>query len=231
MNNPLYRERVEEQTWWTLLDIASKYWKTKTYVDNVPQYNPVASGNLWSGVNFISATYSFAPNGLARIREWNTEIRVAGTSQNPYYMEEMFLAVLLNRYSKHYCIKADSIDLIDSRLPQEIVDFYNALTNIWSFTKDKYIWLLQAYQTEKENLLNKVQTLANGTTRFNDTPQNEGTFDTDEHTSHITQTSGESSSDIKPLIERLDDISSKFQNVLLDWCNEFDKLFLEGDNL
>ena len=62
MNNPLYRERVEEQTWWTLLDIASKYWKTKTYLDNVPQYNPVPSGNLWSGVNFISANYSFTPN-------------------------------------------------------------------------------------------------------------------------------------------------------------------------
>lgn len=226
MNNPLINTRVKEETWWTFLEFASKYLKSKTYVNDNPVYNPISETN-WKGVNFIAVVPSFAPLGFARIREWATEIVVAGTQELPLFLEEMFLATLLNRYAKHYCISGETIDGI----PQNVVDFYNSLTNIWSFTKDKYIWLLQAYQSERDNLLNKVRTIASGTSRFNDTPQEDGTFDQDEHTSHITQTSGETSSDIKPLIERLDDISSKFQNVLLDWCNEFDKLFIEGDNV
>lgn len=226
MNNPLYRERVEEQTWWELGEVIRESF----------------------GLNYSSWIYGFTVmnEGLDTFFGEAEELKTffnRGTSENEdYSTAEMLLPYIFNRYYHHYCLQMEPINEYGNLFP--LVDgvtnearesnqfaFWVKLGQIFQFTADKYEWLLNAYKTEKENLLSKVQTLASGTTRFNDTPQDEGTFDDDEHTSHITQTSGESSSDIKPLIERLDDISSKFQNVLLDWCNEFDKLFLEGDNL
>lgn len=218
MNNPLINTRVKEETWWTLGEVL---------------HGALGSNSFIYGMNSFSGIDSF----FGECEELKTFFNRGSAYPNEdYALAEMLLPYLFNRYFHHYCVNDKEIygiadGVSDEARNSSTFNFFVRLGQIFQFTADKYDWLLNAYKTQKANLLNKVQTLASGTSRFNDTPQENGTFDEDEHTSHITQTTGETSSDIKPLIERLDDISSKFQNVLLDWCNEFDKLFIEGDNV
>ena len=77
------------------------------------------------------------------------------------------------------------------------------------------------------HLLDKIGSTTKS--KFNDTPQNGGDFDNDEHLSTINTTTAEQ--DVMPLINRLDDISRLYQNVLSDWADEFKHLFIpEGVN-
>ena len=87
----------------------------------------------------------------------------------------------------------------------------------------RYPWILQ----KGANLLDKIGSETKA--KFNDTPQNGGDFDNDEHLSTITTTTTEQ--DLVPLINRLDDISRLYKDVLSDWADEFSVLFIEsGDN-
>ena len=69
--------------------------------------------------------------------------------------------------------------------------------------------------------------------RDNDTPQNGGDYSDDNHTSFISQgqIDNTESWDEAPIIERLDKISSLYQQVMKKWCDEFKGLFIEGGNI
>lgn len=101
-------------------------------------------------------------------------------------------------------------------------------------TYQKYVSILTAYNTTKNDLLNKLQRISNGADirRDNDTPQDKGDFSDDEHTSFISQgtTDVTESYDDTSIIERLDKIQRLYQKTMLVWLNEFKDLFIEGEN-
>ena len=102
-------------------------------------------------------------------------------------------------------------------------------------TYQKYVAILTAYNTTKNDLLNKLQRISNGADvrRDNDTPQDKGDFSDDEHTSFISQgtTDVTESYDDTSIIERLDKIQKLYQKTMLAWIREFKDLFTEGGNL
>ena len=102
-------------------------------------------------------------------------------------------------------------------------------------TYQKYVAILTAYNTTKNDLLNKLQRTSNGSDirRDNDTPQDTGDFSDDTHTSFISQgtTDVTESYDESPIIERLDKIQRLYQKTMLVWLNEFNDLFIEGGNI
>jgi len=93
---------------------------------------------------------------------------------------------------------------------------------IYLSTYERYIALIDFYQAKKAQLLDKIGSETKA--KFNDTPQNGGDFDNDEHLSTITTTTTEQ--DLVPLINRLDDISRLYKDVLSDWADEFSVLFI-----
>lgn len=97
------------------------------------------------------------------------------------------------------------------------------LLTIMSQTYERYATLLDFYAAKKSQLLDKVESL----TRFNDTPQDTGEFSDDEHTTHITSTKN----DYDTLMARLDEVDRKYRNLLKDWSNEFECLFIHEESL
>lgn len=102
-------------------------------------------------------------------------------------------------------------------------EFIFRLLSIMTETYERYSTLLDFYSAKKSQLLDKVESL----TRFNDTPQDSGEFSDDEHTTHITS----SKNDYDTLMARIDEVDRKYRNLLKDWSNEFECLFIHEESL
>lgn len=133
----------------------------------------------------------------------------------------------------------DSIS--DERIHKGLYKFVSRFINIYNNTYDKYQALYTAYQTLSSTLITskkstaKVETenSASGVNRFNDTPQNDGTFDEDTHTTNIneSETSGEgetnstyNNNDLYD-VEKIQMLHNKYLDILLAWSNEFERMF------
>lgn len=112
--------------------------------------------------------------------------------------------------------------------------FVSKLFNLIRFTYPKYSAILKAYEDESANLTAKLERITDGTAtqRNNDTPQDGGDFDDDNHTSFISQgkVDNTESWDSEPIIDRLDKISKLYHKVMEEWLDEFKDLFVEGGN-
>ena len=90
-----------------------------------------------------------------------------------------------------------------------------------------------------------------GQNRTNDTPQDGGNFDDDEHTSNVVDSTNEinnessstndgdfssitkksNSTNIGTLMTRLTEMYNNFKSIILEWSNEFNQLFLKEEQL
>ena len=138
--------------------------------------------------------------------------------------------LLINRHLRDYVLYRDYYfeDTIDPSFTPNFTteDYPNCwcrqFYEVYLSTYEKYIALLDFYAAEKAHLLDRIGSTTKS--KFNDTPQNGGDFDNDEHLSTINTTTAEQ--DVMPLINRLDDISRLYQNVVSDWADEFKHLFI-----
>ena len=150
---------------------------------------------------------------------------------------------VIERYYDWYCFEilvnplADS----DSEINKKTMQFFTQFINVYNNTYDKYVSLLSNLANLKNSLISgkdnsfhsETDTTGNGLNRFNDTPQNSGTFDDDMHTTNLTETetSGNSETTGNNVnndlynVEKLELLNRKYQNVMLDWSNEFRRLF------
>lgn len=156
------------------------------------------------------------------------------TKLKPYLLE--LLKLLFARYYDHYVFCSDDEYKTNGELlnDNQFNMFLVKLINIVNFTYSRYATLLKAYNDEADNLMNGVKTISDGTGRFNDTPQNEevdGVFVEDKHTTNLTNSHAEVVTDVSTKIDRLNEIQQKYRNLIKDWLNEFDGLFLEEGNL
>lgn len=112
--------------------------------------------------------------------------------------------------------------------------FLRKFSITYNYTSDRYLTLLNLYTSQKNNLMSKLSnTSSNSTThRVNDTPQNGGNFYDDEHTSVYEQTTISTNNAIDPttVMSRLDEIQDKYANVIKDWVEEFNSLFIPPYN-
>ena len=143
--------------------------------------------------------------------------------------------IIINRHLTDYVLYRDydfEATLEDDFAPDFTHEDYpnkwcRQFYQIYLSTYERYIALIDFYTAKKAQLLDKIGSETKA--KFNDTPQNGGDFDNDEHLSTITTTTTEQ--DLVPLINRLDDVSRLYKDVLSDWADEFASLFIEpGDN-
>lgn len=105
---------------------------------------------------------------------------------------------------------------------------WSQFVGMFNLTAPRYIPLLKSYKANEENPIAQVESTTTGLNRFNDTPQNEGDFDSDEHTTNITQNEVKVTADSGSVVERLDALYKNWRSVLRDWSNEFRCLFYDG---
>lgn len=135
--------------------------------------------------------------------------------------------LLVKRFLHKLCFYTDSNTF-------DINKSYNFIAKICmviEMTSPRYLALLGAYSSSEGKLLDPVKITNSGTIRFNDTPQDEGDFANDSHTTNITEDNRETSNDLDSKMGRIREIESNYNNVLLNWSNEFEAVFMEEENI
>lgn len=165
-------------------------------------------------------------------------------SDNSYYVfkdhAKELLRILYDRFGRSYFVKSNSDEASEIREISKMK--INALASILNLTYNKYATLLDNLETLKNKLINPkesgyhstTETSGNGTNRFNDTPQNTGAFDTDPYTTNIneSETSGDSETTSENTVndlynvEKIAMLEDKYRIILLNWSNEFKRLFM-----
>ena len=100
-------------------------------------------------------------------------------------------------------------------------------------TQEYYLSLLTAYANAQADLMADIKATSKNQVSFNDTPQNtnvSGTYEGDNYITHFTKTSGETSSPLMSKIMRLKEIQDHYKNVMGDWVQEMQFLFIEEAN-
>lgn len=132
----------------------------------------------------------------------------------------------------------------------QAITYMNKIINRIQLTYPKYNTLLSIYDTEASNLMDGISNSytdtrtettsgsSSGNNRLNDTPQDTGTFTDDSHTSSYSENESEASSslsstfthtatdDAEILIDRLDKVQNKYQNLMKRWVDEFKDMFI-----
>ena len=137
------------------------------------------------------------------------------------------LDLVVKRYLEHYCFYTDSNELD----PVKAKNFIAKLIQVLEMTAPRYLTILKAYKDSQNALLDPVRISNSGITRFNDTPQDEGDFANDEHTTNLTEDTRTTENDMDSKMGRIREIERSYSNILLNWSNEFEGLFIEESNI
>lgn len=146
-------------------------------------------------------------------------------NENSSYINDVALLLIL-RYKDYIIFESDK-ELTDEEKEKELFNFAVKIANIYKMTTSRYGLLLSLYDNNKNKLLDAIKTSSELDSRFNDTPQDEGTFEEATHNTNVSQSKSVSANERDTLIERLNDISNKYRNLLLEWCDEFKGVFIE----
>ena len=108
--------------------------------------------------------------------------------------------------------------------------FIFSLLNKLNASAPRYKTLLDLYKDKEDKMLDGIKSTTTGVSRFNDTPQNDGEFDDDDHNTNLTKTEGEVVSDgLTPML-RLKEIQEAYRNLIEDWAKEFRVFFIAPSN-
>lgn len=148
------------------------------------------------------------------------------------------MGIVYNRHAEDYLPKAyieyeiyddaPDIDDLDSDALRKILA---NLINVIDLTLPRYIPLLQQNEIYSTNPVAPITSGTTGVTRFNDTPQDGGAYDDDEHTTNISESSSETNMDTGSIVSKLDEMFKNFRSIILEWSNEFDILFIKEEML
>ena len=105
------------------------------------------------------------------------------------------------------------------------------LINVINLTMPKYVPLLVQNKKYSIDPVAPIGSSTIGRTKFNDTPQNEGEFNDEEHASNVSESSSETKVDSGSIVQRLDELFKNYRSVILEWSNEFNRLFLKEEQL
>ena len=138
---------------------------------------------------------------------------------------KLFLNHFIYRFWESYCCLTYDED--DDTLNYAFNRFWSKVHSIYNFTYDKYGTLLDIYEDKLDKLMNPITSSSSSINKFNDTPQGEGDYSDDEHTTSLYRNIGQVEQDASTPIDRIKEIQNKITNVMLDWTNEYKKLFWE----
>lgn len=176
--------------------------------------------------NFISYDY---PQLLAILTS-NGNFNVQDERINLIVTTESVLKLwqyVCSRFINEYIL----IDDTKSNYKEFTTPFLRKVLNILNGSYDRYNAIYDAFETQKSKLLNTIKTTQLGSAKFNDTPQGNGDYSDDTHTTNITLTKGETESDNLTPVMRLKEIEDSLNDILFNWTKEFEKIFVEGGNL
>ena len=150
-------------------------------------------------------------------------------------IEDIINALMTIVYDRHaydyfYKLEMDS----DEDINIDTSDFPAAmrnLINVINLTLPRYIPLLQQNEEFSYAPVSPVQSKTTGRTRFNDTPQDEGEYNDEEHATNVSKSTSETEVDSGSIVSRLDELFKNWRSIILEWSNEFNRLFFKEEQL
>lgn len=110
-------------------------------------------------------------------------------------------------------------------------DAMRNLLNVINLTLPRYIPLLQQNEEFSEAPVSPIHSKSTGRTRFNDTPQDEGLYNNEEHATNVSKSISETEVDSGSIVSRLDELFKNWKSIILEWSNEFNRLFFKEEQL
>lgn len=145
---------------------------------------------------------------------------------------EDLMTIVYNRHSEDYIYEKtlnwnDNVVLTEDDVDKAI----NKILNVLEMTLPRYIPILMANKSASTDLLKPMKSETNSKNRFNDTPQDGGDFDDDNHSTNVSNAESITTADSGSLAMRLDEIFKNYRSIILEWSNEFNQLFLKEEQL
>ena len=146
------------------------------------------------------------------------------------------MTIVYDRHAYDYFYKInmsceEDIDMVQADFPEAIRN----LINVINLTLPRYIPLLQQNEEFSYAPVSPIgsKTTTSGRTRYNDTPQNEGDFNDESHASNVSDSENQSESvvDTGSIVSRLDELFKNWRSIILEWSNEFNRLFFKEEQL
>ena len=142
------------------------------------------------------------------------------------------MKVVYVKYAEWHCLRKEIpcySDVIPTLSNDDIKALLLKLINVINMTFNRYWVLFNSYKKYQDDPTAKMESSDGSVTRFNDTPQNSGLYEDDNHTSHITQYEHNSSMDSASIMKRLEEVNENWRSILYAWSNEFKGLFIKED--
>ena len=176
---------------------------------------------------------TLAPNSshdidISTIMATHSLVIEESTTEKMDIFKQLMRMVYARFYHSEVCRKSLAYPYYtDAEAPDsgERKEVFRSFVNLFNLTSPRFIPLLKQFNDNASDPIGKITSTSTGKTRFNDTPQDGGEFDDDEHTSHITQTEATTESDTGSIVERLDALYRNWREVLRDWTSQFKGLF------
>ena len=124
-------------------------------------------------------------------------------------------------YDKAICYTDDD-EVADGDSEKVFSNFIGPIIAWMTSSDTKFSLLIANQEANKTKLLDQIK--SSSVNRFNDTPQNKGTFEDNEHNTNVTKT--ENATDGATLLARLNEIEDNLKRLYENWSNEFRKFII-----
>ena len=124
-------------------------------------------------------------------------------------------------YDKAICYTDDDT-IADDDSAKVFSNFIGPIIAWMTSSDTKFSLLISNQEANKTKLLDQIK--SSSVNRFNDTPQNKGTFEDNEHNTNVTKT--ENATDGATLLARLNEIEDNLKRLYENWSNEFRKFII-----
>ena len=124
-------------------------------------------------------------------------------------------------YDKAICYTDDD-EVADDDSEKVFSNFIGPIIAWMTSSDTKFSLLISNQEANKTKLLDQIK--SSSVNRFNDTPQNQGQFEDNEHNTNVTKT--ENATDGATLLARLNEIEDNLKRLYEDWSNEFRKFII-----
>ena len=165
------------------------------------------------------------------LNELQMQYNIIGTTQSAQDTSAIVNALMTIVFYRHW---NDYLYSTEGQAPLLNADYIMAvskLVNRLNITAPRYIPILESFKKYSSDPTAKISTTTTSIGRFNDTPQDEGDFSNDEHTSSITQGEQTVESDMTSIMDRLAATYKNFHAIIRDWSDEFNMLFLKKEQI
>ena len=141
------------------------------------------------------------------------------------------MGIVYNRHAYDIISFVDNIENEEEGYEEAMNKALMKIIGVIDLTLPRYIPLLQQNEYASTDPIAPVSSTSKSKTRFNDTPQNGGSYNNDPHATNVSESENESIVDSASLMERLDQLFKNFRSIILEWSNEFNQLFIKEEQI